>query len=76
MAAFLEKQGYSVDLIDCLGAKTKTRKFGTGSFHRVEVPKPAVVSHIPRKFARYGIPESEFIEKLNRIRKPNIKKSH
>jgi radical SAM superfamily enzyme YgiQ (UPF0313 family) len=71
IAAFLKKQGYTVDFIDCLGAKSKTRKFGTGSFHREEVPKPAVVRHIPRKFARYGIPETEFIEELNRIRKPD-----
>ena len=71
LASFLQGQGFNVELIDCLAAKIKTRKYGTGNFRREEVGKPDILKHIPRKYARYGISESDFIQKLDRVNKPD-----
>ncbi len=67
----MREQGFEVDLIDCLAAKTKNRRYGTGNFRREEVKKPAMLQHIPRKYARYGISESEFIEQLDLKPRPD-----
>ena len=71
LAGYLRNQGFNIDLIDCLAAKTKIRRFGTGNFRREEVRKPDILGHIPRKFARYGISETDFIRKLDQVNEPD-----
>ncbi|MCD6594913.1 radical SAM protein [bacterium] len=73
IASMLEKFGYEVRFIDCLDRhasveKSKSRKYGIGKYRRTKVPKPDILSHIPRNFARYGIDENYFIELLEKYR--------
>ena len=64
LASFLREAGFKISFIDCLEAKTKTKKYGVGHFQRQPVKKPSVLDHIPRHYARYGISEDEFLHKL------------
>ena len=70
IGSFLRKQGYDVQLIDCLEKSPAVRKegkikrYGTGKYDRTIVEKPDVLSHIPRFYSRYGMPEEEFIRRL------------
>ena len=73
IASMLEKFGYEIRFIDCLDRhasveKSKSRKYGIGKYRRTKVPKPDILSHIPRNFARYGIDENYFIELLEKYR--------
>ncbi len=83
IAAYLRSIGYHIDFVDCLDkyhpallqrqgrAVPRLKKHGTGPFHREIVPKPPIFDFIPRKFARYGLPEDIFIDELNRLQQPN-----
>ncbi len=71
IASYLQEQGFNVELIDCLAARNKTRKYGTGNFRREEISKPDILAHIPRNYARYGISESDFIQKLDLVQRPD-----
>ena len=69
LAGFLRRFGFEVSLIDCLDKYAeppfpKVKKYGIGPFKRTEIPKPEILQHVPRKFARYGISEELFIQKL------------
>lgn len=69
IASFLRSFGFKVELIDCVDKYAeppvpKVRKYGIGPLKRTIVPKPKVLEHIPRHFARYGISEELFIQKL------------
>jgi hypothetical protein len=76
LAAFLRQQGFKISYIDCLDKyqdekKPRIRKFGRGHFHREIIDKPAVLSKIPRHFARYGISEAAFIQSIRDRSKPD-----
>ncbi len=71
LASYLRNQGFNIELIDCLAAKSRTRKYGTGSFPREAVDKPEILRHIPRKFARYGIGENDFNQRLDQVKTPD-----
>ena len=75
------RDGADVDLrlIDCLdrthpalprmpGAK----RDGRGHFPKVEVPKPAVVKAVPRRYSRYGLPLDVFTAELDRVPVPDM----
>ncbi len=69
---------HSVSFIDCLdrshpGLKKPpaVKADGRGPFPKEEVPKPAVVRDVPRRFSRYGIPVAAFEEELARSPKPD-----
>ncbi|MBE0710871.1 MAG: radical SAM protein [Candidatus Aminicenantes bacterium] len=69
---------HSVSFIDCLdrahpGLKKAPAMHadGRGPFPKEEVPKPAVLRGVPRRFSRYGIPVSVFEEELARSPKPD-----
>ncbi|RLD14174.1 radical SAM protein [candidate division KSB1 bacterium] len=69
LAGFLRHYGFEISFIDCLDKYAeppvpKIKKYGIGPFKRTVVPKPAVLQHIPRQYARYGISEELFIRKL------------
>ncbi len=70
---------HSVSFIDCLdrshpGLKKPPaiKADGRGPFPKEEVPKPAVVRDVPRRFSRYGIPVAVFEEELARSPKPDV----
>ena len=76
LASFLRSQGFNVSYIDCLrsydpSVEIKPKKYGIGNYRRQTVDKPSILGNIPRKYARYGISESEFIGKLNNAPPPD-----
>jgi radical SAM superfamily enzyme YgiQ (UPF0313 family) len=76
IAAFLRQQGFTISFIDCLDKykedpAPRIKKYGRGHFHRQVVEKPAVLGNIPRRFARYGISETAFIQSLHACPKPD-----
>ena len=74
---WLSKSGYSIEIINCLDyndemslktmRKPKRKSDGTGKVFRRVIPKPEVLSEIPRLYCRYGIAEESLKEKLNLI---------
>ena len=75
------RAGADVDLrlIDCLdrahpalpriaGAKGD----GRGHYPKVEVPKPAVLKDVPRRYSRYGLPLDVFAAELDRAPVPDM----
>jgi radical SAM superfamily enzyme YgiQ (UPF0313 family) len=76
IASFLRAHGFVVSYIDCLrsentSAEVKSKKYGIGNYRREIVETPQIVNDIPRKFARYGISESEFVGKLKKPPAPD-----
>ncbi len=55
-----------------LSKNLKRKADGRGAFYKEEVLKPAVLKDIPRKYSRYGIPVSLFIQELERIPRPEL----
>ena len=75
IASFLREQGFKISYIDCLRSyknsnEPKPKKYGVGHFNRTKVDTPRILKDIPRKFARYGISESELLSRLNKTRPP------
>ena len=83
VAGYLNSRGVEVSLIDCLDkyhpellkrqgrTAVKISRYGIGPFHKEEVDTPDCVSFIPRKFARYGLPEDLFIDDLRSQPRPD-----
>jgi radical SAM superfamily enzyme YgiQ (UPF0313 family) len=82
IAGTLRKLGFNIHLIDCLdvhhpgmtsGRATpfpRRQSFGTGKFWRKEVPKPPLLTHIPRPYSRYGITRELFVHELKVMKDP------
>jgi radical SAM superfamily enzyme YgiQ (UPF0313 family) len=83
VAAVLRENGYTLSLVDCLdrwhpdllklqGRKTpKNDEYGCGKFHKTVLDKPAVLSHVPRRYGRYGLPLEIFETELDRQPQPD-----
>jgi len=79
IAALLERHGsFRLSFIDCLdrfhpglGGPAKMKPDGRGPFPKEEVPKPALLAAVPRRFSRYGIPVGLFEEALAAISRPD-----
>ncbi len=83
VTGFLESLGYEIHYLDCMDkyhpavlekqklAQPKVRKYGTGPFYRDVIEKPAVLDFVPRRFSRYGIPETAFMADLEKIPAPD-----
>jgi len=79
IAALLKKYtDYHLSFIDCLDRhhseiqqKLKTMTDGRGAFPKEEVPKPAVLESVPRKYSRYGLPVSLFLQELKNVPTPD-----
>jgi radical SAM superfamily enzyme YgiQ (UPF0313 family) len=79
VAALLERQGgFRLSFIDCLDRShpglekpAKMKPDGRGPFPKEEVPKPALLAGVPRRFSRYGIPVPLFEEELARVPRPD-----
>ena len=80
IAALLKKHtNFFLSYIDCLdrqhpllGKKISAKTDGRGQFYKEEVPKPRVLSNIPRKFSRYGIPLPLFKNALDQVTPPDL----
>jgi len=70
IGAILNHLGYRTALLDCLdryhpawpeaaaAGKTDERQEGAGKYWREELPKPAALAEIPRRYCRYGAPRA------------------
>ena len=66
IGAILNRLGYRITLLDCLdrynpewnegqaAVLPPQKAGGAGKYHREELPKPAVLAGVPRKYCRYG----------------------
>jgi radical SAM superfamily enzyme YgiQ (UPF0313 family) len=77
IASFLRQFDFDIFYIDCLDKydqngqvkpDIKIKKYGTGHYTREVVHKPEILKHIPRRYARYGITENEFIASLHSLK--------
>ncbi len=83
LASILKKNGYAVDVIDCLdpfhptlrrtaGIKIPKRlPSGRGGFFKEAIPKPEALKDVPRRYSRYGIEPDLFRDHLYRVQKPD-----
>ncbi len=79
IAAVLSESGYEVALIDCLDrhhprlpAKPRQDAYGCGKFPKTIIENPSPVSHVHRRYGRYGIPIELFEEELRSQRRPDV----
>ncbi len=73
IASFLRNLGFEIRYIDCLDQyapndnhtkPVRKKRYGAGPYPRTVVEKPSVLKHVPRRYARYGISETAFVEQL------------
>jgi len=72
VAAVLRDAGHEVALVDCLdrhhpaapAPRSARDAYGCGQYAKVEVPKPAALAHVPRRWGRYGLPVDVFEAEL------------
>ena len=84
IASFLLKNGYEVNLIDCLDPlhpeiKNETRitlprrkSSGHGKYPKENIHKPEALKNISRRYNRYGITPRIFKEALTRCKRPDM----
>ena len=80
IAGVLRNAGHHVDYVDCLdrhhpAAPTKPTSinaYGCGKYLRTIVPKPESLRHVPRYYARYGIPPDAFDQDLAVLPTPDM----
>jgi len=79
VAAVLREAGHDVALIDCLdrhhpdapAPRSRRDAYGCGQFTKVEVRKPGVLAHVPRRWGRYGLPVHVFGAELGAQPRPD-----
>lgn len=70
--AALRGAGHEAALIDCLdrhhpaapAPRHPRDAYGCGAFEKVELQKPPVLAHVPRRWGRYGLPAAVFDAEL------------
>jgi radical SAM superfamily enzyme YgiQ (UPF0313 family) len=79
IAAILRDNGVKISYIDCLDRfhknepdSPKVMWDGRGPFRKTQIPTPAGLEHIGRKFSRYGILPDWFEADLKRLERPNL----
>ena len=79
VAAVLRRAGHDVALIDCLDRHhpaapthhSRRDAYGCGHFTKVEVRKPEILAHVPRRWGRYGLPTNVFERELDAQPRPD-----
>lgn len=70
---WLRDRGNHVELLDCVyEAREKKRTFGRYKPKRTRMEKPAPYRKIPRNYWHFGLPEEDFISRLEHLEKPDI----
>ena len=79
LGAGLRQRGYRIALLDALDPfhpdlprRPKRRAYGTGHYFRKPIPKPLPLVDVPRRYARYGMPEDLFRRELRRLGRPQV----
>lgn len=77
----MRDNGWSIELLDCLDRydrellplyKPKDKKYHTGKYIKHTLEKPTNLAHIPRRYGRFGMPESIVRKKLRSAAKPDV----
>ncbi|WP_448375735.1 B12-binding domain-containing radical SAM protein [Fervidobacterium sp.] len=78
VGGYLKNLGVEVELIDLMNRYDpelpkyvhvpKDKFYGTGKFPHVEIKKPEILSFMPRKYKRYGMPEELFRKRLSEVK--------
>jgi radical SAM superfamily enzyme YgiQ (UPF0313 family) len=79
VAGVLRAAGHEVALVDCLdrhhpdapAPRSPRDAYGCGRFHKVEVVRPAVLAHVPRRWGRYGLPVEVFETECDLCTRPD-----
>jgi hypothetical protein len=79
IAALLRHAGHHVALVDCLdrhhpaapAPRSPRDAYGCGQFLKIELPKPAALAHVPRRWGCYGLPLSVFQAELDALPRPD-----
>lgn len=78
IASVLREEGFDVEIVDCLNdpaarttEDTARRRYGRGPYRKEEIPKPPVLSWVPRRYSRYGITPDQFRKRLRGARRPD-----
>jgi radical SAM superfamily enzyme YgiQ (UPF0313 family) len=79
VAGVLRGAGHDVALIDCLDRyhpaapvpQSERDRYGCGQYHKLELPKPDMLAHVPRRWGRYGLPVEVFDAELATQPRPN-----
>lgn len=83
IASCLRIMNYDINVLDCLismhgltdgaGIPPFRRKGdGRGSYPKEEIPRPAALRGIPRKFSRYGLPPRLVEMRLKKMQRPDL----
>ncbi len=76
IASYLRRAGYQISYLDCLRSdnnleEKKPSRYGRGTYRREIVTPPKIISHIPRRYARYGISIERFMSRLDNTQTPD-----
>lgn len=77
VAKYLMRFGYEEELVDLMDRSrwqdSEEERFrdGRGKYRKTFIPKPAIVSHIPRRYGLYGATREQFSKALSRIKPPD-----
>ena len=84
LGALLREGGCGVAFIDCLDRYDPSgtrdpdliagvdRRYGTGKYPRMRIPKPAVYADVPRHYHRYGIHPDSLLRQLKASEQPDL----
>ncbi|RKY55375.1 MAG: hypothetical protein DRP89_03475 [Candidatus Neomarinimicrobiota bacterium] len=74
---FLMKYGYEIELIDLLDRakwgekKNSNSSNGKGKYSKTIIPKPPLLSWVPRRYGLYGATKEQFLESLSNTEVPD-----
>ena len=73
MAGILEKNGFRVNLIDCMSVREEKRKAdGRAPFIKEKVPRPEALKGVRKNLRRYGMSPDDLIRSLDGVEEPDI----
>ncbi len=74
LAGILQREGHTPEILNLLerNSAEETKRYGTGRFEALEIPKPGLYQAIPRKYKRYGMSKSSAAERLQTGEPPDL----
>ncbi len=84
LGALLKEGGCGTTFVDCLDRRDAltnlspgvlagvSRRYGTGKYPRMRIPKPSVFSGLPRYYYRHGIHPDSFRQRLTGVPRPDL----
>jgi len=83
IASALRSRAFSVRVIDCMDMhhpsiekdevlRLKKGPYGTGKFRKEAITKPTALSHVRRRYSRYGISMEAFLADLSSVETPSV----